>query len=179
MAIDWLVDKSHHSATEHRASTRILLLTLFLASVLISAQIFLNPLASSSTVLHHVFLSLPLPRSPWGFQCRACLAISSDGFRSVCPSHPNLRFLICKCVLGCFVRFHSSLFVIWSSQKIFNILLGYLLIKTCCLAVILWPLRVVIWFPVGPLFSAFQPHVDFLLNPPNFLFSCLMDASST
>jgi hypothetical protein len=52
---------SHHSAAEHRASTRILHLTLFLASVLISVQVLLTLLASSSTVLRHVFLSLPLP----------------------------------------------------------------------------------------------------------------------
>ena len=46
---------SHHSAAEHRASTRILCLTLFLASVLVSAQVLLSPLASSITVLRHVF----------------------------------------------------------------------------------------------------------------------------
>jgi hypothetical protein len=70
---------SHHSAAEYRASTRILHLTLFLASVLISAQVFWTFLASSSTVLHHVFLGLPLPRLPCGFHSRACLAMSSDG----------------------------------------------------------------------------------------------------
>jgi len=82
-------------------------------------------LASSSTVLHSVFLSLPLPRLPWGFLSRACLAMSSEGFRSVWPSHPHLRFLICRSILGCFVRFHSSLFVIWSGQKIFNVSLRF------------------------------------------------------
>ena len=122
---------SLHSAAEHRASTRILHLTLFLATVLISAQVFLTPLASSSSVLHHLVLVLPLLHLPWGFHSRACLAMSSDSFRSVWPSHPNLRFLICKSILGCFVHFHSSLFVIWSGQKNFNIFLRHLLIKTC------------------------------------------------
>ena len=110
-------DKSHHSAAEHRASTRILHLALFLASVLISTQVFLTPSASLSTVLRHVFLGLPLPHMPWGFHSRTCLAMSSDGFRNVWPSHPHLRFLICKSILGCFVRYHSSLFLIWSGQK--------------------------------------------------------------
>jgi hypothetical protein len=98
-----LIDRCHHSAAEHRVSTRILHLTVFLASVLISAQVFLTPLASSSTVLRHVlvFLGLPLPRLLWGFHFNACLAISSDGFRSVWPSHPHLRFLICKSIPGC------------------------------------------------------------------------------
>ena len=102
-------DKSHHSATEHGASTRILHLTLSLASVLIPTQVFLTPLASSSAVLRHVG-----------------------------PSHPHLLFLICKSILGCFVRFHSSLFVIWSGQKILNIFLRHLLIKTYSLAVSLF-----------------------------------------
>jgi len=125
------IQTSHHSAMEHRASTRILHLTLFLATILISAQVFLTPLASSSTVLHHVFLGLPLPCLPWGFHSRACLAVSSDGFCSVWPSHPHLRFLICKSILGCFVRFHSSLIVICSGQKILNIFIRHFLIKTC------------------------------------------------
>ena len=111
---------SHHSAAEHRASTRIPHLILFLASVLFSAQVLLTPVASSSTVLHHVLLGLPLRRLPWGFHSRACLAMSSGGFRSLWPSHPHLRFLICKSILGCFMHFHSSLFVTWSSQKILN-----------------------------------------------------------
>ena len=130
-------DRSHHSATEHRASTRILHLILFLASVLISGQVFLTPLGSSCTVLCRVFLGLPLPCLPWGFYSRACLAMSSDSFRSVRPSHSHLRFLICISILGCFVRFHSSSFIIRSVQKIFSIFLRHLLIKTCSLAVIL------------------------------------------
>jgi hypothetical protein len=109
-----------------------------LASVLISGQVFFTPLASSSIVLRHVFLGLPLPRLPWGLHSRACLAVSSDGFRSVWPSQPHLRFLICRSILGCFVRFHSSLFVICSGQKILNIFLRHLLIKTCSLVVILF-----------------------------------------
>ena len=104
---------SRHSATEHRGSTRILHLTLFLASVLISAQVFLTPFASSSTFLCHVFLSLPPPCLLWGFHSRACLIMSLDGFCRVWPSHPRLRFLLCKCILGYFMRFHSSIFVIW------------------------------------------------------------------
>jgi len=129
-----LIDRSHRSAAEHTASTRILHFTLFLASVLISTQVFLTPLAPSSTLLRHVFLSLPLPRLLWGFNSRSCLAMSLDGFCSVWPSHPHLRFLICKSILGCFVRFHSYLLVIWSGQKIFSIFLRHLLIKTCSLA---------------------------------------------
>ena len=107
--ISWLIDKSHHSSAEHRASTRIFHPTLFLASVLISAQVFLIPLASSNTVLRHVFHGLPLPRLPWWFHSRSCLAMSSDGFRSVWPSHLHLRFLICTSILGCFVLFIRNL----------------------------------------------------------------------
>jgi hypothetical protein len=108
-----------------------------LASVLISAQVLLSPLASSNIVLRHAFLGLALPLLPWGFYSRACLAMTSDGFRSVWPSHPHLRFLLCKTILCCFLRFHSFLFVIWSGQKILNIFLRHLLIKTCNLVVIL------------------------------------------
>jgi hypothetical protein len=46
----------HHSAAEHRASTRILHRTLFFASLLISAQVLFTSLASSSTVLRHQLL---------------------------------------------------------------------------------------------------------------------------
>jgi len=80
---------------------------------------------------------LPLPRLRWGFHSRACLAMSSDGFRSVWPSHPHLRFLIYKSILVCFVPFRS-LFVIWSGQKILNIFFRHLLIKTCSLTVMLY-----------------------------------------
>jgi len=80
-----------------------------LASALISAQVLLTPLASSSTVLCHVFFGLPLPHLPWGFHSRACLAMLADDFRSVWPSHPHLRVLICRSILGWFVHFHSYL----------------------------------------------------------------------
>jgi len=133
--ISYIYKTAHHSATEHRASTRILHLTLFLTSVLISIQALIL-LASSSTVLCHVFLSLPLPHLPWGFHSRTCLAVLSDGFHTVWPSHPHLRFLICKSILCCFVRFHNSSFVTWSRQKNLNIFLRHLLIKTRSLAAI-------------------------------------------
>ena len=101
--------QSQYSAAEHRASTRFLHCTLFLATHLISVQVFFTPLASSSTVLRHVFFGLPLIRFPWAFHSRACLVISSVGFRSAWPSHPHLCLLICKSILGCLLRFHSSL----------------------------------------------------------------------
>jgi len=41
-------------------------LTLFLASVLTSVQVFLTLMVSPSTVLRHVFFGLSLPRLPWG-----------------------------------------------------------------------------------------------------------------
>ena len=128
--------QSHHSAAEHRSSTRFLHRTLFSAMYLIPAQDFFTPLASSSTVLRHVFFGLPLLRFPWGFHSRACLVISSVDFRGVWLSHPHLRFLICKSILGWFVRFHSSLFVIWSGQKIHSIFLKLLLINIWSLVVI-------------------------------------------
>ena len=137
LALVYIYIASHHSAAEHTASTSILHLTLCLESVLISTQVLVTTLASSSTVLRHVFLSLPLPHLPWGFHSRACLAVSSDGFCSVWPSHSHLHFLICKSILGCFVRFHSSLLIIWSGRNILNILHRHLLIKTCSLAVTL------------------------------------------
>jgi len=136
-----------HSAAERRASTRILHLTLFLALVLISAQVFLTLLASSSTVLCHVFLSLPLPRLPWGFHSRACLAMSSDGFCSLWPSHPHLCFLICKSILGCFVRFHSSL-------------------SDCCIARAILDSLIGIWFVV----CHFKNHTKFRANLPRIFY---------
>ena len=97
----YIIQYSHHSAAEHRASTRILLRILFLASLLISAQVLFTPLAFSSTVLRHVFFGLPLPRLPRGYHSRSCLVMSSIGFRSVWPSHSHLRFLVCKSIRGC------------------------------------------------------------------------------
>ena len=96
-------------------------------SFFISTQVFLTPLASSSTVLRHAFLGLPLPRLPWGFHSRTCLAMSSESFRSVRPSHSHLRFLIWKSILVWFVRFYSSWFVIWFGQKILSFFLRHLL----------------------------------------------------
>jgi len=81
-------------------------------------------------------LRSPSTQFSLGFHSRACLVISSISFRSVWPSHPHLHFLICKSILGCLVRFHSSLFVIWSGQKILSTFLKLLLIKTCSLVVI-------------------------------------------
>ena len=129
---------SHHSAAERTASIRILHLTLFLTSILISIHVYLTLLTLSSTILRHVLLGHPLPCFPWGFHSRAYLAISSDGFRSEWPKQPppHLRFPICKSVLGCFVRFRNSSFLIWSGQKILSIFLTHLLIKICSLAVI-------------------------------------------
>jgi len=49
------------TSPQHRASIRILHRTLFLAWGLISIQVFLTVLASSSTALRHVFLGLPCP----------------------------------------------------------------------------------------------------------------------
>ena len=95
---------SHHSAAEHRASTRIPHLILFLASVLISAQVFLTPLASWSPFSATYSSVSPCPVCLGDSHSRACLAMLSEGFRSVWPSRPNLRFLICKSILGCFVK---------------------------------------------------------------------------
>jgi hypothetical protein len=110
---DSFIQTSHHSAVGHRASTRILHLTLFLASVLISAQVFLTPLG-----LFKHRSSPCVPRSP---PAPFALAIQLLGLAWLChravfavygPAIPHLRFLICKFILGCFVRFHSSVFVI-------------------------------------------------------------------
>ena len=103
-------------------------LTLFLASVLISVQVFITLLASSSTVLRHVFLGLPLPRLPWGGSALglACLHHRTV-FAVYGPAISHLRFLICKSILSCFVRFHNSSIFIWSGQKILNIFLRHLL----------------------------------------------------
>jgi len=95
---------SHYSWNRFWSPPRSLLTPLASSSTVLH-QVFL--LASSSTVLHQVFLSLPLPRLPWGFHSRDWLAMSSDSFRRICPNYPHLHFLICKSFLGCFVRFHS------------------------------------------------------------------------
>jgi len=129
--------QSRHSTAEHGASARFLHLTLILATHLISAQVFFTPLASSSTALRHVFFGSPLYSVLLGgFHSRACLVISLVGFRGAWPRHPHLCFLICKSILGCFVCFHSLLFVIWSGQKILSIFSKFLLIKICSLVVI-------------------------------------------
>jgi hypothetical protein len=78
-----------HSAAEHRASTRILHRTLFLASLLISAQVFLTTLSSSSTFLRHVFLGLPLPRLPWWFHSRGLPGYVVRRFPQ-CMAQPSL-----------------------------------------------------------------------------------------
>jgi len=72
---------------EHRASTRILHLTVFLASVLFSIQVFLTLLASSSTILCRVFLGLPLLRLPWGSTLG--LAWLIVGRFSLCMAQPS------------------------------------------------------------------------------------------
>ena len=81
-------------------------------------------------------LRSPSAHLPWGFHSRACPILLSVGFYSVWPSYPHLCFLICKSILGCSMHFHNSLFVTWSGQKILNIFLRLLLIKTCHLVVI-------------------------------------------
>jgi hypothetical protein len=49
---------------------------------------------SLSVVRCHEFLGLPLPLVPCGFHCKAALHGSLSSLRSVCPSQPNLRFVI-------------------------------------------------------------------------------------
>jgi hypothetical protein len=124
----------------------------------------------------------PLPCMHWRFHPRACLAISSDGFRSVWPSHPHLHFLICKSILGCLVHFHSFLFIIWSAQKILIIFLRHLLIKTCSLVFVFWNFsrshnrrlgllshlywRCDVWFALSMPWSARSCLVRWMLSGP-------------
>jgi hypothetical protein len=58
---------SHHSSREHRALTKLLHLTQFLASTLTSFHVLPWCLISSKIVLRHVVRGLPRDLVPWGF----------------------------------------------------------------------------------------------------------------
>jgi len=85
---------SRHSAIERKASTRILHLILFLASVLISIQVFLTLLASSSTVLSPLCLQTRLI-----YLTSRHSAIEHKAFHKNPPSHS---------ILGCRVDSASN-----------------------------------------------------------------------
>jgi hypothetical protein len=130
--------QSHHSISEHRASTRFFHLTLFLAVCLISFQDFPIIFASSSTVLLHATFGLPRTRLPCEFQSSGSRDISLGGLRSVWPSHPHFWRRISKSVLIWLVLVHRSLFDIWTGQNVRKILPGHLLINTCdCFVIVL------------------------------------------
>ena len=84
--------QSHHSAAEHRASTRFLHRTLFLVTHLISAQDIFTLLASSSTVLRHVFFGLPLLRFPWGVPLQGLSGYIISQFPHCMAQPPALAF---------------------------------------------------------------------------------------
>ena len=117
---------SHHSSREHRALTKFLHLTRFLASTLTSFHVLPWCLISSRIVLRHVVRGL----IPWGFHSRAAFAMSPGGRRSVWPSHPNFLCRISYSIGLCLALAHSSWFDIWTGQNISSILRMHLLTRT-------------------------------------------------
>ena len=79
---------------QHRALTKLLHLTLFLATAFTSCHLFPWSRASSSTVRFQVFFCLPLLLLPWGFQSKASFSVIPDGLRSVWPIQDHFLFFI-------------------------------------------------------------------------------------
>ena len=98
---------SHHSTIEHRASTGILHLTVFLASVLISIQVFLTLLACSSTIL-----------SPLCLQTRLMYITSCHSY---CYFNVILKCEICCTLLGlvCHLFWSVPSLYIWPSRYVY------------------------------------------------------------
>ena len=93
-----------------------------------SLPIFLRSISNSRL---QVFLGLPLLLLPWGFHRRACLAMLSGGFLSVCPIHRHLLLIISCSTCRCPALSHSSLFVVLSYHLKWNILRRHLLMNVC------------------------------------------------
>jgi hypothetical protein len=98
---------SHHSSREHRALTKLLHLTRFLASTLTSFHVLSWSLISSKIVLRHVVRGLPRDPVPWGFHSKAAFAMSPGGRRSVWPSHPHFLCRISNSIGFCLALAHS------------------------------------------------------------------------
>jgi hypothetical protein len=113
---------SQHSSREHRALTKFLHLTRFLASTLTSFHVLPWSLISSKIVLRHDVRGLPRDLVPWGFHSKAAFATSPGGRRSVWPSHPHFLSRISNSIGFCLALAHSSWFDIWTGQNIFSIL---------------------------------------------------------
>jgi len=93
-------------------------------------------LISSSIVLHHVLISLPLLLYPWGFQSNAVFSIAPPPLCNVCPIQFHFLLFIWISIGFCLVILHSSSFVILSVHFIFIIRLKHLFINVCNLLVI-------------------------------------------
>ena len=106
----------------HRPLTTVLHLVLFCAMRTRSCHLYPSISISAIKSLLQVFLGLPLPHFPWGFHCRACLAMLCFGFISVCPIH--LHFLL----------FNSSStggWLVFSQSSLLEIFSGHLKLKMC------------------------------------------------
>jgi hypothetical protein len=84
------------------------------------------PLISSSIVLRHVLLGLPLLLYPWGFHSNAEFPIAPASLRNVCPIQFYFLLFIWFAIGFCWVILHSSSFVILSIYFIFIIRLKHL-----------------------------------------------------
>jgi hypothetical protein len=111
---------SQNSSQEHRALTKFLHLTRFLASTLTSFHALPWSLISSKIVLPHVVRGLPRDLVSWGFHSKAAFAMSPGGRRSLWPSHPHFLCRISNSIGFCLALAHSSWFDIWTGQNIFN-----------------------------------------------------------
>ena len=108
---------------EHRASMKSFQALWSPAIPLISFHDLLVLLISSSIVLCHILLGLPLLLYPWGFQSNAVFSISPVSLRNLCPIQFHFLLFIWFSIDFWWVILHSSSFVILSVHFIFIIYL--------------------------------------------------------
>ena len=138
----WLLINHHHRQqillllVEHRASMKSFQALLSPAIPLTLFQDLLVLLVSSSIVLRHILLDLPLLLYPWGFQCNAVFSIAPASLCNVCPIQFHFLLFVWFCIDFWRVILHSSSFVILSVHFVFIICLKHLFTNICSLLVI-------------------------------------------
>jgi hypothetical protein len=90
----------------HRVSMKSFQVTRSPAIPLTSFHDLLVPLISSSIVLPHVLLGLPLFLYPWRFQSNAVFSIASASLYNVCPIQFHFLLLIWFSIDSCWVMPH-------------------------------------------------------------------------
>jgi hypothetical protein len=140
---------------EHRALTKLLRLTLFVATAFTSCHLFPWSRASSFTVRFQVFFGLPLFLLPWGFQSKASFSVIPDGLRSVCPIQDHFLFFVYLSDGFCPVCCQNSSFVTVSGHLIRRIFRKHLFINDCMLLLIF-----AVLFHVSHLYSKIHLTLD-------------------